>query len=48
MSVRRLLTALLAVGAFSASCGGDEAEVSGGTRILPAFLFALATLVGSR
>ena len=39
MSARRLIGALLAVGALSASCGGGDAEASGdGTRILPAFL----------
>jgi glutaminyl-peptide cyclotransferase len=37
--VGRLIAALLAVGALSASCGGGDAEASGGeSRILPAFL----------
>ena len=39
MTVRRLIVALLAAGALSASCGDGDAEASGGgTRILPAFL----------
>jgi glutaminyl-peptide cyclotransferase len=38
VSARRTVAALLAVGALSASCGGGDAEASGGTRILPAFL----------
>jgi glutaminyl-peptide cyclotransferase len=38
VSARCIVAALLAVGAFGASCGGGDAEASGGTRILPAFL----------
>ena len=38
MSVRRLLGALVAVSALSASCGSGDAEASAGTSILPSFL----------
>ena len=38
MSVRRLFGGLVAVCALSASCGNGDAEASGGTTILPAFL----------
>ena len=38
MSVRRLVGALLAACALSASCGNGDAEASGGTSILPSFL----------
>jgi glutamine cyclotransferase len=38
VSVRRLFGGLMAVCALSASCGSGDAEASGGTTILPAFL----------
>jgi glutaminyl-peptide cyclotransferase len=38
VSVRRLFGGLVAVCALSASCGNGDAEASGGTTILPAFL----------
>jgi glutamine cyclotransferase len=38
VSVRRLFGGLVAVCALSASCGSGDAEASGGTTILPAFL----------
>jgi glutaminyl-peptide cyclotransferase len=38
VSLLRILGTLAAIGVLGASCGGDEAEASGGTRVLPAFL----------